>query len=517
LGLIENIGYLLIGPLLAEQFGLISLEDEINRALKSFGFLFEVKLPDEAYFLVLVMLLIYLSRASYSILLNTIVKDNYDRTLGLLEKKVLGIVCSGEKDTSSLVAKTILSDLTTSTYTYVYNHKVLVSTILPTVILILFCIFTLGVEPTLILSGWLLILFAILKFLLNKSSFLGEELNRINVLRYDQTNEFIITAKLAYILRVYNFLWGNIKELNERYSKAQFLIQLMQTFPKLLIEVFLIVGVLLIYQYYKYQGDDLNSFILDVTLISAALYKLMPLGINIANSLIQLKSSKAQHDSLWNVINHSDEIEDYIIKTNDYEMIIDNIYIKNRLGANTRFSLEINSPGVYAVMGESGSGKSTLSDVITGILCPDEGRVLINSRHFNEDNRLIVGRSFQDPIITNNNLRDNINFFGANELKNIKYIESLGISHLDNGRIFNKGMASSQISGGEAKRIDFLRTMESEAKLLIFDEPEAGLDSLSKMKLLDLLKGLGSAYTVIVFTHDFDVANSCKEIIEISK
>lgn len=193
-------------------------------------------------------------------------------------------------------------------------------------------------------------------------------------------------------------------------------------------------------------------------------------------------------------------------------IVAENVWYKypNGYTALRGVSLRINQGDAVAIVGANGSGKTTLIKHFNGLLKPSRGRVLV----LGTDTRSAsvaklarwVGIVFQNPL--NQFFRDSVeaevsfaleNFTGKVDPEKIcSVLRELGIEHLRHKSPF-------EISLGEQRRVALASVLVYEPEILILDEPTAGLDYNSKMKLLSILKRLHEkGRTLIVVSHDIE-------------
>lgn len=173
---------------------------------------------------------------------------------------------------------------------------------------------------------------------------------------------------------------------------------------------------------------------------------------------------------------------------------------------------------VYAVVGPSGSGKSTLLSMLAGLDLPTEGEVAFNGdslagldldRYRRESISMIFQSFHLFPLLT---VMENVCF--PMELCGIaprdakpraeKLLESVGIQK-DQMKRF-----PSKLSGGERQRVAIARSLASNAKIILGDEPTGNLDSTNTQNIIDILASLAheKGYCVIIVTHDSEVAEA---------
>ena len=178
-----------------------------------------------------------------------------------------------------------------------------------------------------------------------------------------------------------------------------------------------------------------------------------------------------------------------------------------------------------AIMGPSGCGKSTLLHLMGGLLRPTCGRIHIGGVDIGsapdsvrtEFRRRRMGFVFQGynllPTLT---ARDNIELarqiYGNGKRGETRVQEILTLLGLQN-KMDHK---PSELSGGEQQRVAVARAVINSPSLLLADEPTGNLDSDNSQRVLDVLQELNLQYgqTIIMITHDSEVASTASRIIE---
>ena len=169
---------------------------------------------------------------------------------------------------------------------------------------------------------------------------------------------------------------------------------------------------------------------------------------------------------------------------------------------------------ISVVMGPSGTGKSVLLRHIVGLLYPDRGDVRVAGKsvpRLNEEEllelRRNVGMLFQDgALFSSMNLYDNVAF----PLRQHTKKSEAEIKEIVMQRLEEVGLADAvkkmpnELSGGMRKRAGFARALVLEPEILLFDEPDSGLDPVRTALLCDLIKQIQQKYksTGIVISHD---------------
>ena len=190
-------------------------------------------------------------------------------------------------------------------------------------------------------------------------------------------------------------------------------------------------------------------------------------------------------------------------------------------------SLEINDGKMIAITGKSGAGKSTLMHIIGLLDNYDSGNYILNDIDISKlseskKSRLRcdhIGFVLQDfGLISEENVKNNVSvplYFGGTKLSQIKLkvgkaLELVGISEYAKQKV-------NHLSGGQKQRVAISRAIVNEPKVILADEPTGSLDSKTAIEIMNIFKSFNAeGKTVIIVTHDKDIANMCDRIIEIS-
>ena len=187
------------------------------------------------------------------------------------------------------------------------------------------------------------------------------------------------------------------------------------------------------------------------------------------------------------------------------------------------FNLDIKSREIVSVVGSSGSGKTTLLRLISGLVLPDNGKIILNNKIVNDRDVFVPPENrdcslvFQDyALFPNMSMRDNI-YFGKNSNQNKERVEKL-IRVTKVEKILYK--FPHECSGGEQQRIALVRSLAINPSLVLMDEPLSNLDYNLKSNLRSMIRKLLKKFktTAVIVTHDIiDAMEMSDEIIVIDK
>jgi ABC-2 type transport system ATP-binding protein len=193
----------------------------------------------------------------------------------------------------------------------------------------------------------------------------------------------------------------------------------------------------------------------------------------------------------------------------------------NGFVAVDNLSVEIEKGEIYGLLGPNGAGKTTSIKMITGLLKPDSGRVLINGKPADKkDNSQSVGLCPQEIVLWNNLtcveqlvfISEMYNVPGIIARRRAKdLLEKIGLTEKSKKLV-------KTLSGGMQRRMNLLMALMHDPEILILDEPEAGLDPQSRVMVRDFIHSLSKTKTVILTTHNMDEADRvCDRITIIDK
>lgn len=188
--------------------------------------------------------------------------------------------------------------------------------------------------------------------------------------------------------------------------------------------------------------------------------------------------------------------------------------------ALNKINTSIPSKGLVFIVGTSGSGKSTLLNCIGGLDKIDEGSIIIdgvditklNEHDLDKFRNSCLGFVFQDyNIIEDYNVFENINLSLELQGKSnpelvSETLNNLGLNGVEKRKI-------NELSGGQKQRVAIARALVKNPSLILADEPTGNLDSKSSKQIFEILKKISKDRTVLVVSHDMNMAESYADII----
>jgi NitT/TauT family transport system ATP-binding protein len=172
-------------------------------------------------------------------------------------------------------------------------------------------------------------------------------------------------------------------------------------------------------------------------------------------------------------------------------------------------SITIEEGEFISFLGPSGCGKTTLLSIIAGLIVPTEGKVYLEKKPIKQSSHQIGYMLQQDYLFPWKTIEENI-LLGlklSNRLntETRAYAMSL-LLKMNLGNVEHQ--VPKQLSGGMRQRVALVRTLATEPKILMLDEPFSALDYQTKLKLEDLVSNTLTSFgkTAILVTHDIGEA-----------
>lgn len=199
-------------------------------------------------------------------------------------------------------------------------------------------------------------------------------------------------------------------------------------------------------------------------------------------------------------------------------------------------NLSVKKGEVFGLIGPNGAGKTTLFNIISGAYKPSSGEIIFDNKNITNLNQLEItklgiARTFQnirlfssmsvlENVLIGLNCSINYNIFEAflhiarykksekqAREEAIKILNTLKISHLANAK-------STELSYGEQRKLEIARALALKPKLLLLDEPVAGMNGTESNELADIITTLKKELSIVLIEHDMKFVNSlCDRVL----
>lgn len=212
------------------------------------------------------------------------------------------------------------------------------------------------------------------------------------------------------------------------------------------------------------------------------------------------------------------------------EILIDGVsfrYPAEAAAAVTGLTLRIPAGAMVGLVGDNGSGKTTLLDILTGLLAPQAGAVVVDGVRIDATNRSAWQSAIayvpQQVLLLDATLEENIALGAALGAENGERLRSaVALARLEEcaaalseraGR--RLGERGARLSGGQRQRVAIARALYREASVLIMDEATSELDEAAEQGIIDALEALRAGRTVILTGHRLSSLKHCDVIFEL--
>ena len=181
-------------------------------------------------------------------------------------------------------------------------------------------------------------------------------------------------------------------------------------------------------------------------------------------------------------------------------------------------NLQIKQGELFSLLGTNGAGKTTTIKMLTTLLSPTNGEILINGLNIKNDAQKIkniINISPQETAIAPNlTVEENLEFMaGVYQIKNKKEkIDSL-IKTFKLDEVLKQ--KAKTLSGGWQRKVSIAISLINDPQILFLDEPTLGLDVIARKELWDVINSLKGKITIILTTHYMEEAESLSDRIGI--
>ena len=288
----------------------------------------------------------------------------------------------------------------------------------------------------------------------------------------------------------------------------------------------------LLYLGIQYYGVLLAEFVVLMMIMSRILPQLASLqqaALNIANSLPAFVDIEEifQHTIEANEIQAQLDIEPLGFKQR-IDLVNVGFHYTNSNNAPIfeDLNLSINAYETVALRGASGIGKTTIADLISSLVKPTAGQLLIDGVALDAQSVLRWRRGMayvtQDVYLFNNSIRYNLTWPTPNATDD-EIWAALKLAAMDDmvrclpdqleTRLGDRGV---RFSGGERQRLAIARALLSKPNLLILDEATSALDNDNERKIQDVIKRLSGQLTVLIIAHRESTIAVAERVIDVS-
>ena len=335
--------------------------------------------------------------------------------------------------------------------------------------------------------------------------------------------------------RLYDYFFNERKKLFHDFIKGNTDITAKEIAVSLFTSAFSMMGAVLVGIWLIQKTVrgiiPVSEFYLLITAIMTLVIGLMALSDQIASN----SKSMMFINYIFEYMKETDVIENKELKIENksiHEICFENVGFKYKGTehyALKNINVHFDTSKTICLVGENGSGKSTFVKLLLRIYDPTEGRILLDGIDLKNydlnELRRFYGVLFQDYVRFSDSVRNCIGFGNIDQLQNTESIvEAAKLSGADAfiqdyEKGYNTNLSkmffseSIEPSGGQWQKIAISRTVYSDARILILDEPTAALDPKSEVKMFDTFKKISKSKSTFIISHRMYITKLADKII----
>tara|TARA_B100000780_G_C21118893_1_gene453034 strand:+ start:897 stop:2627 length:1731 start_codon:yes stop_codon:yes gene_type:complete len=334
------------------------------------------------------------------------------------------------------------------------------------------------------------------------------------------------------IFDVLSFFTSKLKSENFKKARITYFQTTLIQAPRFYLEFISVVGLSIFILTFLIQEKNIIELISIIGVFVAGSFRVIPS----LNRVITARQHIKYHENTLEIIFNEIKNENEPLTINKSRLIFNksfelkNIYFKYK---NTNkwildnINLKVLEGESIGIIGESGSGKSSLVDIVSGLLIPQKGKLLIDGVKLPKNRlsnwRTLIGYVSQRTNLFDDTIIANIAFGDRNPNIN-KVKESIidaqlldFVNSLPNGIYSKISENGINFSGGQIQRIAIARALYKNPKVLILDEATSSLDNKTEINLIESVNKLKSKVTIIMIAHRISSLAYCDRIFELSK
>ena len=435
--------------------------------------------------------------------------------------------------------KKIIQDINVETEKLFYEYfQSLFTLITETIIILLILIFFLYNEPLIsiyLVSLSLVIYFSAAKIFFNKSSDMGQKRIESFEKLSNIVNASIGLFKELKVMKKINLFSNKFDKDLSIYVKSRYFDNITSELPKTFIEVFIVSVIISIVIILILLNQTLENLIPTLSMFAIGSIRIMP---SINRVAVASHNMKFYGETISQLVFDLD----YFNYTKDRTSLKKNNFIKNKIEfKNVGYSLEkknifydlnlkISYKDKILILGKSGSGKTSFLKILAGLVPITDGYInsgMLKNYSFLRFKEPISFLSQENFIVDKKSIYYNITLRDKNEsskkdLENFKrvskianLVEFFSKLQLKEDTILNEG--ASNISGGERQRICIARSLFSNNKLIIMDEPFSSIDKQNSDEIFQNILRECKDKTLILSNHKIINKNYFNKVLYFQK
>lgn len=396
-----------------------------------------------------------------------------------------------------------------------------------------------GIELNIYLGGIILILLSYLFIKITKKKMIKLSNERLiydskifkNLIEsFSAIKEIKLSHSLDYFTKKFTVGFDYLQ-------KIQLINNILLLLPRIWLEFFSLIFIFsYLFLNFIIMNDNFLNSLSSIIIVSVAIIKIIPSMQKIIQSFQRYSFVKPSIDKIF-----SDHLKIEANK-NEFKAIGPEVnflkeirlsslsfsYGKEEIKIFENVDFILKKKQIIGLIGVSGVGKSTLVNLISGILTPTDGKILVDGIDYLtniESWQKKIAYVTQSPIILDDTIRNNVAFgIEDEEISDEKITKALKFANLEHTILNLKhgldtlvGEKGLKFSGGQIQRMSIARALYSNKDFLILDESTNALDVETESKILSEIEALTkhTNLTVLIISHKKSILEICDKIVEI--
>lgn len=362
----------------------------------------------------------------------------------------------------------------------------------------------------------------------------GQDMVDNNKTRYSVTDEAFMGIREVKLYHNAGYFEDRFSAASQHYNMTQAYSLFFGQIPRFVIEMigFAALIILVLYLIVR-DGVPVDQVIPLIALFAAAGYKTLPAAQNLYASLNSIRFNSASLSTVASGFALASEME----KRDDKDQE-DLAFAKQLTVKDVSFSYDAQSAPalknlhctiqkntLVMISGQTGAGKSTFIDLLSGLLTPDEGHILIDDIALTKKNvhawQQQIGYVPQKIHLLDRSIEVNITLSqSGDDIDRDKMITAAKMAKIDDYVQSQPdkykteiGEQGERMSGGQRQRLGIARALYRDPNVLILDEPTSALDEKTANELLQNLKEMTKTKTIIIITHSTEAQKYCDQLL----
>ncbi len=355
---------------------------------------------------------------------------------------------------------------------------------------------------------------------------ISKKISSASALFNQRGKEVILNIKSVKVSDNEKFFFDNYKSAIYNFFKFGQETLFLNTIPPYITEPFIILLLFILLAIISIENfSEPDKLVASFAVIVSAIFRLSPTISRIQVNLNGISSVLPLVDEFLSLC---DKFEISKVKEPEYKEFcklnekieLKNINFEYEKGSPVLkdINLEIKKGEFIGIAGLSGAGKTTLADIISGLLIPQAGEILVDGKKVSKP--LKIGYIPQEFTVINGTIKDNVTF-GSPKQDDAAVVEALKKAqlydfieqNLKNGIDSNPFVDSSGFSHGQKQRLAIARALYQDPDILILDEATSSLDLKTEDEICSVLKDLKGQKTIIAIAHRLSTIKFADKIV----